>query len=374
MRLIAFDFAVKRIATLDAALSDGAEHGVSVGNVGAATGAATASGVSAAPGRGLAQGATIYANAGSDNGERTDELEPLRIYPWQIDSTTNYRPVHSQGLTLYTWASEVTSPPTSYGFSDIAVPQAVNFSVTATYRPGASNYCNQYAGQSWYSVGADYTPVADGGPAAPTASSWTNDPAPPSGDPQYIIAYTAARELAASTALISLGEVYPGSIPLGAHTVVDAEQSLGVLYNPWQERYISHYQQQFSYIPTASDVPYGYDGLAVMGGSPVTGLFQYTWGSYMLRVQEERVPYHPPTSDGKTWATETGTAKQLAAIEYRNGFLYQNAIGPVILPYDSRYNDTAWWAARRISAIELGLLKPDVSTPAIVTSWARRTS
>jgi hypothetical protein len=79
----------------------------------------------------------------------------------------------------------------------------------------------------------------------------------------------------------------------------------------------------------------------------------------------ERVPI-PPTGSSLI----VGTAKQLGIIEYRSGQLYQNGVGPVILPSDPRYSDTAFWSAARTAAITAGTLASDVTSPVVVASYA----
>ena len=74
---------------------------------------------------------------------------------------------------------------------------------------------------------------------------------------------------------------------------------------------------------------------------------------------------------GVTWELETGTFRQLAQIEYRDGVLYQNGLGPVIADDDPRYNDSAYWAEQRLLAIAAGTLRDDVASPVDVTERAK---
>lgn len=78
-----------------------------------------------------------------------------------------------------------------------------------------------------------------------------------------------------------------------------------------------------------------------------------------------RVPV-PPEGFTKV----VGTAKQLAIVEYRAGDLYQNGLGPVILPEDPRYADEDFWDAERDAAIAAGTLEADVSSPVVVSEYA----
>jgi len=88
----------------------------------------------------------------------------------------------------------------------------------------------------------------------------------------------------------------------------------------------------------------------------------YTYDGF---VRVKRVPVPP---EGTTEIV--GTAKQLAVVEYRDGELYQNGLGPVVLPDDPRYDDDDFWADEAAAAITAGTLAPDVDTPVIVSSYA----
>ncbi len=72
-----------------------------------------------------------------------------------------------------------------------------------------------------------------------------------------------------------------------------------------------------------------------------------------------------------TYEVFAGTFKQLAQVEYRDGLLYQNGLGPVLLPDDPNYNNAAFWDAAAISAGSA--LKDDISYPVVVTSVAKGT-
>jgi hypothetical protein len=72
-----------------------------------------------------------------------------------------------------------------------------------------------------------------------------------------------------------------------------------------------------------------------------------------------------------TYEIVSGEFKQLAQVEYRDGVLYQNGLGPVLLPDDPDYNNSAFWDAR---AIEAGAnLQPDIVYPVVVSSVAKGT-
>lgn len=140
------------------------------------------------------------------------------------------------------------------------------------------------------------------------------------------------------------------------------------------------------------------------GSGPIGGgMSSILWGSPVLQVRALRQPTHrqftcypgdPCASLGDVaevpgnsayclgcdgaitpnyqWEIIAGTAKQLAAIEYRDGALYQNGLGPVLLPADPHYSDALWWAERRLEAVNAGTMRGDVSSPVVVASYARR--
>lgn len=326
-------------------------------------------------------------------------LEPLWIYPWARPKETDFRPIHSVGDTSHSWVSEPTVPASSTSFSTIAELQALNWGSTGYFRVGGVEYASQWAGGNWYTGrdGASHVPVIDGG------SSWIEwgqgGTFERPFDAQYVIVWTSAYKTT-NVPMVVTG--YAMEVPLWTHTAVDALDSFGGA-NPWGERYVS-YWRQLTPLP-APPPPAGYDPLTVGGGPEVApDLFSYAHGGYMLRVKEERVPHHPeydcvegnpcarpngkawkqgdPTRcvscDGtitpnRRWSIISGTAKQLAAIEYRGGLLYQNALGPVLLPGDPDYSNSAFWDAEQAAAVAAGKMAEDVSYPATVSSYAQST-
>lgn len=88
----------------------------------------------------------------------------------------------------------------------------------------------------------------------------------------------------------------------------------------------------------------------------------YTYDGF---INVKRVPI-PPAGATKI----VGTAKQLAVVEYRGGELYQNGIGPVILPDDPRYNDSDFWQAQRDDAVDEGRMAADLTFPVVVSEYA----
>lgn len=327
--------------------------------------------------------------------------EPLRIYPWDAPKETEYRPVHSLGNTEHTWLSEPTVPASSTSFSVIALAQALAWGSTGYYRVGGVEQAYQWAGSGWHTTSTTlpHVPFKDGGPGA-FSYFWPKDPAPPPQDPQYVVVWTCAQKSENTPMTLPLATA-GYEIPLYTHTAVDTSDSFG-LSNPWGERYIHYWRWYGTYPPP--NPPAGYDLLAALGGIVGGDIYQYSWGSYMLRIKEERVAFHPAKScypgnpcahvlgkaekqgdstrcvacDGtitpnRNWTIVAGTAKQLAAIEYRNGYLYQNALGPVLLPGDPNYSNSAYWDAAYTAAVAAGTMQADVSYPAVVASYAQST-
>lgn len=98
---------------------------------------------------------------------------------------------------------------------------------------------------------------------------------------------------------------------------------------------------------------------------PIGGRFPRSGGAPVLNIPGKRVPSPPPL-----WSRIDGTAKQLAQVEYRDGRLYQNGLGPLVLPGDDRYDDAGFWANARAEAILSGALKSDVIAPVVVNAYA----
>lgn len=73
---------------------------------------------------------------------------------------------------------------------------------------------------------------------------------------------------------------------------------------------------------------------------------------------------------GPEYTLVVGTAKQLAQVEYRSDLLYQQGLGPVLLPGDPNYDNATFWADQRAAAIAAGTLHADVSSPVVVPEYA----
>ncbi len=365
MKLLAFDFVTKRIATMDAEPADDAEQGASVSNVFHAAGTSTA--VAFSPNvLSVAHAAGTSSSAVASVIYEDLILEPLYIYAWHTPDSTARRPVHSKGETTYRWASWVTTPETSSSFEVIADAQADDIPSTEFFRIAGARDSRHWMGEGWYSSSTNAIVNIGGGADLGAAVV---------GSPQYVYAHVGP-DYGPFPAPVVMTDLYALDISLGVHTPIDLDNSTWAIDNPFPESYGVYYRQLF--VPGAGllTIPAGYDPLSVAqtAVSPAP-LWSSAQAAYVLRVREERVPHHPLVDDaGHSWVIETGTAKQLAAIEYRGGALYQNACMPVVLPGDSRYDDADWWARQRIAAIEIGLLKPDVTSPVTVTTWARRIS
>jgi hypothetical protein len=103
--------------------------------------------------------------------------------------------------------------------------------------------------------------------------------------------------------------------------------------------------------------------------APVGSFFPALQGTPVLNIPGIRKPGPPPG-----WALVAGTAKQLAVVEYRDGALYQNGLGPVLLPDDEHYDDDAFWDSARDAAVLVGTMASDVSYPIVVSEYSIGTS
>jgi len=342
--------------------------------------------------------------------------EPLRIYRWDVTENDGM-PTHSIGNTVFGWKTQPTSPATAYTFSEIATQQAANF--TGWNNDPARASVN-WAGRGWWYTANNDTPnVAAGG-----AQIIEQKPLPDV--PGYIPSVEGSVQYTypmASAYKIQNGPFAPGlyglSVPVLTHGVVDMR--LAGYASSWDTRFIALWRQIWgpppAQYPAAVPPPAGYAttpfGSVAVGG----GDFSTASPNYLLELTATREAYHPVhtcragsspytapegavevqgdpghcvLTDGsvvpnRIWATVVGTAKQLCAIEYRNNILYQNALGPVLLPGDPNYSSSAYWDAQALSAITLGLMRgtltatppyfsTDVTYPAVVSSYAQSTS
>jgi hypothetical protein len=86
--------------------------------------------------------------------------------------------------------------------------------------------------------------------------------------------------------------------------------------------------------------------------------------TYDALIEVVRVP---TTAPGFTKVI--GTAKQLAAVQYVDGELFQNGLGPVLLPDDPDYDNTEFWDNAREDAITEGTLNPSADSPVVVAAY-----
>lgn len=296
--------------------------------------------------------------------------EPLVIFPWKV--TPEGRPIHSVGDTLYTTTSLPITSSTDFG-----VQAALN----------AANY----DGQSSFPVG---------GAGADWVGLYRND--------LTVDAYNLDGDHLAidpENVYYHLGVGPEGVWDIDDRTWPgDIASSLGFSLGP---RYLEIFgvsrlqpmvvQRVESATPPVPTTPWPF--VNNMASGYYGGVYTYTGGYPLAALGASRVPTHRArdcepgnpcalgiaelpsnenfciTCSGDVsinyqWHTATGTAKQLCAIEYRSNSLYQNALGPVLLPSDPNYNNAAFWAAERAAAMLAGLMAADVSYPVVVTSWA----
>ena len=136
---------------------------------------------------------------------------------------------------------------------------------------------------------------------------------------------------------------------------------------------------------------------------PSNGYFPILLGSYALPLRQERLPSLPgqtcypgdpcgaagiaqlpddakfciscngTISYNQAWHYASGTARQLCGVFYAGGVLLQQPLGPVLLPDDPNYNDTAFWQAAFDVARANGTLGASLITRGsyvTVTEWA----
>jgi hypothetical protein len=307
--------------------------------------------------------------------------EPLRVYPWGLEGEG--RPIHTLGDTYY-YPIKYPGGVEGTDFDAVARDQARAIAsdggFSGTY--GAGSQLSFLFSNFWYSSA---NPTLNAMPGGATL----ND------DPQYVMAMTTFRK--AEEGPQRAMAAFFLDVPEKQHTYI--LQNFGAIsdYLVWRATY-----NIFS--GGAPDPGPGYAATpwAQVLIDPSTN--STAWLSYAYPVRSERVPTHPLktcapgnpcqtpeqiaelpedpdwclTCDGnlipnRAWVIVTGTAKQLCAIEYRGGRLYQNALGPVLLPAHPDYSNAAFWAAEAAAAVAAGLMKSDVTTAVVVSSWAEST-
>jgi hypothetical protein len=306
--------------------------------------------------------------------------EPLRVYPWKADGSG--RPVHSLGSTDY-FPALYPSALAGLDFGATAQDQAAKIAAdggfSGTYGVGSS--LSFTYNEFWYSSA---NPVLN---ALPSGASLGDDP-------QYVYAMTSLRKSRI------------GPVPLGNIFYLEHPQhtDVYVLQHPGAISDYMIYRDVWGPGESPEHPGAGYALPAWAQDSLGGGFFSTAWISYAFPVREERVPTHPPKTcragnpcgmpegsaqlpDDPTWCVTctgdvipnrdwtiiSGTAKQLCAVEYRGGRLYQNALGPVLLPAHPDYNNATFWAAQALAAVNAGLMQGDVTTPVVVSSYAEST-
>lgn len=267
-------------------------------------------------------------------------LAPLVVNDW-----TNGRPEHSEGDTLFRLDSGTSGPEyTSFTLAAAAqvaaniasTPSASEATTFIAFDTSTNDTCNVFPG------GAT---VAD--------------------DPEVVLYRIAAREPD-----IWLETYEPGDFVCSTFAAEEVEVDDGFLYGMdpggGSEIVLAKLVQApgpttgtYSYFySNCTNYPIGPDGFPEAKGTPVLNL-------WVTRIAS------PPPGFSKV----NGTAKQLCAVEYRDGALFQNALGPVLLPDHPNYDDAAFWDDARDAAVLEGTMHPDVlAYPVEVSEYAAGTA
>lgn len=228
-------------------------------------------------------------------------------------------------------------------------------------------------------------------------------------DPQYVYYCMAA---AAPDQVLNIGSVtlpFPDSATFcGPARVSGGTPDDGVLY----------WSLDAPHIGDIENVVYKISSTLITGsGEPYTsfnnctnfpGPSSYALGNHVEGIRVERLPSPPADDPGclpgdpcvlglaqvpqdpdwciscdgvysqrvaTTYEVVTGTFHQLVPIEYGDGILKQNGLGPVLDPSDPNYDDADFWAAATSAALANGTLNPLYAgdAPFTVTSVAKGT-
>jgi hypothetical protein len=307
--------------------------------------------------------------------------EPLVVYPWAL---LGQFPYHSVGNTA--WGNHVPAGgSTTYtNFGDaVEATRLAGASAGVFWSPSAA-YSDTYV--DIYTDSANGIYNREGGANAP------ND------NPQYVWLRTAAEP--PESFRIQLPDPSVGDDWLVLTVQVKTWVNYGVIHSGEVIAYRHPNYSVFDPAPAAISPAYQ----TTYAAGPLGGSMEFlVRGNPVLQVQGERVPTHsarsclpgdpcqsangmaemPGNSDwcisctgdispNYDWTIVTGVAKQLCAIEYRAGTLYQNALGPVLLPGDPNYSNSAFWAAALAAAVTAGEAHADVTHPVVVGSYAQR--
>lgn len=268
--------------------------------------------------------------------ESLEVIEPLVINPWTINEAG--RPVHgSGGNSAMLFTAGVSPGATWDNFPDAAIGNA------AAYE--------------------HYYTVIDPNPVFATAA--------------YSTTYIGYRTDNTETI---------NALPGGANILFeDAQQAIYRMAFQMPASFFpaigncTEFNDSFDSTPRYTEIIGGYNPSLVIAESSssltIPG-FEYaincfTGYGYINFVAALMVDRLPSPRDGLLLPTViTGTAKQLCNIEYRDDLLYQNALGPVLLPDDPNYNNDSFWDDARAAAIADGTMHADVTpSPVVVSSY-----
>lgn len=276
-----------------------------------------------------------------------DVVAPLVIFPWDtLPAEGALRPIHGgeTGITQYTTGFD------SYASTDFMdaldhLLTVVLPGVLEVYVKTTGIYSGTFIGYS-QSGNATFSGFPGG--------------ANLSGDPRFVD-YRLSPVGASSIGFggPNLGSLNAELAAVGA-AVDDGkayyiQQSEGTSYVPYPA-YLKNIYRVVSTVPTTGAFS------ATPGGS-------YLGGSIAMNavpvMRAERVPSPP-----ENYVQVSGTAKQLCAVTYLADQLYQNALGPVLLPDHPDYDNDDFWSAARAAAITSGTLHSGISTPVVVSAYA----
>ncbi|MGJ7497454.1 phage tail protein [Variovorax sp. RT4R15] len=270
----------------------------------------------------------------------TEVIGPLIVNDW-----TTGRPEHLQGDTLFRLTSGIDDGYTSFTEAAAAqvaanigsTPSASDATTFIAFDTNTNDTCNVFDGGATI---ADNPQIVVYRLAAREPDVWLQDFA----DYGSFVCGMFANE----GTVVDDGLLY-GMDPGGASDIVLSK--------------LVHYESS----PTG---PYSYFFNNCTNYPTIGGNFPQARGTPNLKLWVTRIP-SPPVG----FETVVGTAKQLCAVEYRDGVLFQNALGPVLLPGDSNYDDSAFWEDARDAAVLEGTMDPDVVVyPVVVSSYASGTS
>ena len=342
------------------------------------------------------------------------ELEPLVVYDWVRTNVESFRPIHVQldavgGYSescVFTPLDKITTPATFTSFATAADEHASQFAAdTGFYESGAASISTVYSGYyytSRWGSGTDGLKVHIGtNENYETITVFLINEFVSPADPYGRAAANGTRQLCPTPYAVS---TFSYEVPQN----VDVPRFGRSIGDPWDAEFISwttvHSGSAAPPIGYAS-TPYSQD---TYGALVIT-----TWVSYALQLEQFRTPTHdlksgyagdpngiildrwhasrsgwraelPDNQDwlidrygavspNYTWEIIGGTAKQLCAIEYLDGELYQQALGPVLLPGDPDYNNSSFWDDAATAAIAAGTMQGDTAYPVTVTSYAEGT-